>query len=77
MLPHTPYFPDLTPSDFLLLPNPKKWLAGRRFPSNDEVKTETNAYFGKLHKSRYTVGIKKLETRWFKPFDLQGDNFEK
>ncbi|EZA58053.1 hypothetical protein X777_01434, partial [Ooceraea biroi] len=29
---------DLAPSDFFLLLNTKKWLAGKRFGSNTEVK---------------------------------------
>ena len=38
LLPHPPYSPDLAPSDYFLLPNLKKWLRGKRFYSNDEIK---------------------------------------
>ncbi|EZA50790.1 hypothetical protein X777_10840 [Ooceraea biroi] len=44
LVPHAPYSPDLAPSDYYLFPNMKKWLA-ERFYSNEQVITETNAYF--------------------------------
>jgi histone-lysine N-methyltransferase SETMAR len=42
LVPHPPYSPDLAPSDYYLFPNTKKWLAGRRFYSNEEVIAETH-----------------------------------
>jgi len=43
LVPHPPYSPDLA-SDYYLFPNMKKWLAGRRFYSNEEMIAETNAF---------------------------------
>lgn len=77
LLPHPPYSPDLAPSDYYLFPNLKKWLGGKRFESNDEVITETNAYFEGLDQSYYLEGIKKLENRWTKCIELKGDYVEK
>ncbi|QQP40773.1 Putative mariner transposase [Caligus rogercresseyi] len=37
LLPHPPYSPDLAPSDYFLLPNLKKWLAGKIFYSNKYI----------------------------------------
>lgn len=76
-LPHAPYSPDLAPSDFYLFPNLKRWLGGRRFTSNEEVEAETNAYFADLDASYYSEGIKKLEHRWTKCIELEGDYVEK
>jgi hypothetical protein len=76
VVPDAPYSPDLAPSDFFLFPNLKKWLGGRRFTSNEEVIAETNGYFAELEES-YCEGIKKLEHRWTKCTDLEGDNVEK
>jgi histone-lysine N-methyltransferase SETMAR len=76
-VPHAPYSPDLAPSDFFLFPNLKKWLGGRRFTSNEEVIAETNGYFAELEESYYCEGIKKLEHRWTKCTDLEGDYVEK
>jgi len=36
-LDHTPYSPDLAPSDYHLFPGPKKQLKGRHFSSDAEV----------------------------------------
>jgi histone-lysine N-methyltransferase SETMAR len=77
LLPHPPYSPDLAPSDFFLFPNLKKWLGGKRFTSNEELITETNAYFDDFDKSYYSDGIKKCEYRWNKCIELKGDYVEK
>ena len=77
LLPHPPYSPDLAPSDYFLFPNLKKWLGGKRFESNNEVISQTNAYFDDLNKSYFSEGIKKLEKRLTKCIELNGDYVEK
>lgn len=77
LLPHPPYSTDLTPCDFLLFPNLKNWLGGKRFTSNEEAINETNAYFEELDKSYFSGGLKKLESRWTKCIELKGDYVEK
>jgi len=62
LLPHPPYSPDLAPSDYYLFPNLKRWLQGKRFHSNDEVISETEAYFA--------------EDRWKKCIALEGNYVE-
>jgi [histone H3]-lysine36 N-dimethyltransferase SETMAR len=42
--PHPPYSPDLAPSDFFLFAELKRMLAGKKFSTNQEVITETDAY---------------------------------
>ena len=42
LLPHPPYSPDLSPSDYYLFPNLNKCLCGRRFESNEEVEWENH-----------------------------------
>ncbi|QQP58373.1 Putative mariner transposase [Caligus rogercresseyi] len=77
LLPHPPYSPDLAPSDYFLFPNLKKWPAGKRFYSNNEIISQTNKYFEDLEKSYFLEGIKKLEKRWTKCIELKGDYVEK
>ncbi|CAK9833005.1 Mariner Mos1 transposase [Anthophora retusa] len=77
ILPHPPYSPDLAPFDYYLFPNMKKRLAGKKFLSNEEVIAETNYYFADLDKSYYMEGIAKLEHRWTKCIELEGDYVEK
>ena len=64
LLPHPPYSPDLAPSDYYLFPNLRKMLQGKRFYSNEEVITKTNAYFEVKDKSFCKKGIEMLEKRW-------------
>jgi hypothetical protein len=45
LLLHPPYFPDLAPSDFFLLADFKRVLAGNKFSTNEEVIAENEAYF--------------------------------
>lgn len=73
LLPHPPYSPDLAPSDYYLFSNLKRWLAGRKFYSDDEVEWETDSYFGLLDKSHYSKGIEMLPKRWAKCIELDGD----
>ena len=77
MVPHPPYSPDLAPSDYYLFPNLKRWLCGKRFESNDEVKLETEAYFEGLEKSFYLNGIEKLKDRYTRCIELNGEYVEK
>ena len=64
LLPHPPYSPDLAPSDYYLFADLNKMLQGKRFYCNEEVITETYAYFEAKDKSFYKKGIKMLEKRW-------------
>ena len=71
-LPHTPYSPDLAPSNYYLFSNLKRWLCGRRFKSNEEVEWETEGYFGEFDKLYYFEGIEKLKHRWTHCIKLKG-----
>lgn len=63
LLHHPAYPPDLSPFDYFVFANLKKWLGNKRFGSNEEVNTERNAYFEILEKTYYLEGIKQLEKR--------------
>ena len=76
LVPHLPYSPDLAPSDYILFPNLKKWLDGKRFSSNDEIIDQKNAYFKDFEKSYFLERIKKLEKRLTKCIELKGDYVE-
>ena len=74
LLFRTPYSLDLAPSDFYLFENLKRWRQGQRFSSNEEVKWESDGYFGGLDKSYYKKGYKMLKDRWIKCIEQKGDN---
>ena len=73
LLPHPPYSPDLAPGDYYLFADLRKMLQGKRFYSNEEVITETNAYFDAKDKSFYKKGIEMLEKRWTDCVAFEGD----
>lgn len=77
LLGHPPYSPDLAPSDFHLFPNLKKFVSGKRFSSNEEVELAVDDYFNSLPESHFREGILKLEKRWTKCIEEQGDYVEK
>ena len=77
ILPHPPYSPDLTPSDYFLFANMKTWLEGKRFASNEEIIAATNEYFAGFDKNYFLEGIKKLDYRYNKCIQLKGDYVEK
>ena len=51
---------NLALSDYYLFADLEKMLQGKRFYSNEEVTTETNAYFEAKDKSFYKKGIEML-----------------
>ena len=63
LLPHPPYSPDLSPSNYWLSADLKKMLQGKRFGSNEEVIAEIEVYFESRDESFYKKGIEKLEER--------------
>jgi hypothetical protein len=77
ILPHTPYSPVLTPSDFYLFPKLKTKLRGRRFGSCESVMEAVNEFFKDQNRELYFEGSKKLKHRWAKCIHVEGDNIEK
>lgn len=76
LLPHPPYSPDLAPSDFYLFSDLKRMLAGKKIGSNEEVITETEAYFAAKPKEFYKSGIEKLEGRYNRCIAMEGNYVE-
>ena len=76
ILPHQPYSPGLTLSNYFLFSNMKTWLGGKRFSSNEEI-AATNEYCEGFDKNYFLEGIKKLECRYNKCIQLKGDYAEK
>ena len=66
ILPHPPYSPDLTPSDYYLFPKLKYVLRGKRFETNNDVIEAVDAFLRVQKFSFFYEGIAKLEDRWNK-----------
>jgi histone-lysine N-methyltransferase SETMAR len=77
LLEHSPYSPDLAPSDFFLFPKLKLFLAGEYFSSNHEAIAVVEGYFAYLTENHYRGGLIVLELRWKKCISPKGDYVEK
>ncbi|XP_014289639.1 histone-lysine N-methyltransferase SETMAR-like [Halyomorpha halys] len=60
LLPHPPYSPDLTPSDFHLFSKLKIFQGRRRLPITAEETAELKMYFVGQEESHFRDGIKAL-----------------
>ncbi|KAJ8891596.1 hypothetical protein PR048_004124 [Dryococelus australis] len=74
---HTPYSPDLVPSDFHLFPALKKWLGGRRFNTNDELQDTVTTWINRQAATFFAECIGKLEHRYDKWLIRHGYYVEK
>ncbi|CAK9806460.1 Histone-lysine N-methyltransferase SETMAR [Anthophora plagiata] len=77
LLKHPAYSPDLAPSDYYLFSNLNKFLAGKRFTSNDETVATVDRYFADLPESHFNNGIELLGKRWKKFIEVSGNYIEK
>ncbi|GFV25146.1 histone-lysine N-methyltransferase SETMAR [Trichonephila clavipes] len=65
-MPHPPYSPDLAPSDYYLFRSLQKFLDGKTFTSNEEVKNHLDQFFASKDQKFYERGIMLLPERWQK-----------
>ena len=73
LLPHPPSSPDLAPSDYWLFADLKRILRGKRLGFNEEVISETEAYFEAKYKSFFKKSIELLEKCWNQCITLKRD----
>ena len=66
VLPHSPYFPDLAPSDLHLLGPLKDALRGTRFGDDDSVIRAVRTWLREQETSSYREGMHTLVSRWRK-----------
>ena len=77
VLPHPPFSPDLTPSDFHLFGPLKEFLRGQHFSTDDEVKQAVLGWFSRTDKSFYAEAFQALVKRWGKCINAAGEYVEK
>lgn len=77
LLDHPAYSPDLAPSDFYLFPTIKRELRGKIFDSDDEVIDAVEDILGEKDEEFFKNGIYKLEDRWTRCVEKDGDYVEK
>ena len=76
VLPHPPYSPDLTPSDYYLFSPLKSAIRGKVYSSVEEIHNDIEAWIASKPIQFFTDGINKLARRWQKRIDHDGDYFK-
>ena len=66
ILSHSPYNPDLAPSDFHFFPHLKWDLKGTHFTSDDEVKQAVKSWIKQRTPEFFIDSMRKLVLRWEK-----------
>ena len=77
VVPHSPYSPDLAPSDFRLFPTLKETLRGRTFSSCSALATAIFQWSERTPKEAFPAAMQSWHERCEKCVRLQGDYVEK
>ena len=75
-LDHSPYSPDLTPSDYHLFPGLTKQLKDRRISSDAEVIAAAETWLDGQTSEFFLSGLQKLEQRAKKCIELRDEYVE-
>ncbi|KAG5308951.1 MOS1T transposase, partial [Pseudoatta argentina] len=75
VLPHSPYSPDIAPSDFHLFRSMAHGLADRRFHSYEEAQKWIDSWIASKDMSFFRRGIRVLPERWSKVVESDGKYF--
>ena len=73
---HSPYSPDLSPTDFHLFLSLDNHMKNRIFKIEDHLKTEVHNFFQSRTKYFDKNGITKLLNRWEKAIECEGSYFD-
>jgi hypothetical protein len=77
VFPHSPYSPDLAPSDFHLFAPLKDALRGTRFEDDESVIRAVRTWLREQETSWYREGMDALVSHRRKAVDLDGGYVEK
>ena len=75
ILPHPPYSPDLSPSDFYLFSPMKSAIRGKNFDNVADTMVCINEWFANKSPDFFANGMLKLPGRWEKCIKHKGDYF--
>lgn len=75
-LRHPPYSPDLAPTDYHFFRNLDNFLRGKKFNSDEAVKTAFKDFVDSRSHNFFSKGIKELPMRWRKCIDSNGTYFD-
>ena len=74
---HPPYTPDLAPSDFHLFLHLKKFLGGKRFDDDNDLKDAVQKWLTSQAAAFHEEGVQKLVPRYDKCLNNGGEYVEK
>ena len=74
VLSHSPYSPDLAPSDYFLFRSLQNSLNGKNFNTDDDIKSYLIQFFANKNQKFYERGIMMLPERWQKVIDQNGQH---
>jgi hypothetical protein len=77
LLPHTPYSPDVAPSNYHLFRPLKHAIGGKKFQDDEEVISEVKRWMRQRPAEWYREGIHALASLWRKAIDSEGCYVEK
>ena len=77
VLPHPPYSPDLSPSDYYLFSPLKAGLKGRNFASKEDIDMAIQTWIDNKPIEFFRKGIHSLSNRWQQCIDAEGNYFTK
>ena len=69
---HSPYIPDLAPSNYYLFRSLQNALNGKTFDDDKAVKSHLVHFFADKDQKFYEPGIKKLLEKWQKVIEQNG-----
>lgn len=75
-LPHPPYSPDLSPTDYHFFKHLDNFLREKCFKNQDDAKNAFNDFVASRTPDFYSTGINKLVSRWQKCVDSNGFYFD-
>jgi len=76
VVPHPPYFPDLTPADFFLFPKLITTLKGRRFQTIEEIQENAIRELRAITESAFQEAFQQWKKSWERCIASRGDYSE-
>jgi len=70
---NTPFSPDLAPSDYHLFLHVKKFLGGKRFDDDDDLKDAVQKWLTSQGAAFYEQGVQNLVPRYYKCLSNGGE----
>lgn len=76
-IPHPPYSPDLSPSDFYLFSALKASFKDKNFTNDDELITHVTEWSSNKDQEFYRKAFMELPSRWQRCIDAEGNYFNR